>query len=106
MKHFVDPDKRPIQHDIDFDNNDNYLSEVDIPEDSFESNVNENEVIPIDNETVFEVEKRILKTRTRNKRKEFLIRWKGFTRSSDSWEPEENINQQLVKDFLSKHQNK
>jgi len=100
MKHYVDPNKRPIRPDVYDNNDDSYLCEEDIPEDSFENNDSVDKIIPIDNKTIFEVEK-ILETRKRNGKNEFKIRWKGFSRSSDSWEPQENINEQLVQ-FLSK----
>jgi len=71
------------------------LPEADIPEDSFENNDSADEIIPIDNKTIFEVET-ILETRKRNGKNEVKIRWKDFSRSSDSWELQENINEQLV----------
>ena len=64
----------------------------------------EPEIIPIDNETIFEVEK-ILKLRRRKGRNEYLIKWKGFNNSSNSWEPEENINEQLVEAFNDSSRN-
>ena len=100
MKHFVDPNVRPIvPENLDCEQYEPFLSEEDIPEDSFEP-----EIIPIDNETIFEVEK-ILKLRRRKGRNEYLIKWKGFNNSSNSWEPEENINEQLVEAFNDSSRN-
>lgn len=39
----------------------------------------------------------------RNNKREFLIRWKGFSSKSDSWEPEENLD---CKDLIEKFMNK
>jgi len=49
---------------------------------------------------LFEVES-ILGKRTRHGKVEYLIRWKGFGPSEDSWEPVKNLQgcQQLIKDF-------
>ena len=43
----------------------------------------------------------ILGKRTRHGKVEYLIRWKGFGPSEDSWEPVKNLQgcQQLIKDF-------
>ena len=47
----------------------------------------------------FEVEK-ILKSRTKNNKKEYLIKWVGYKRPT--WEPESNVNncEELLKKFL------
>lgn len=39
----------------------------------------------------------------RNNKREFLIRWKGYSSKSDSWEPEENLD---CKDLIDKFMNK
>lgn len=41
-------------------------------------------------DTVFPIEK-ILRTRQRGNKKEYLIRWTGYSSEHDSWEPEKNI---------------
>ena len=41
---------------------------------------------------VYEVEK-ILKTRYRNGKKEFLVKWKGYPDEMNTWVPEENLVQ-------------
>ena len=38
----------------------------------------------------YEVE-RILDERTRRRKTQFYVRWKGYSEASDSWEPEENV---------------
>jgi Chromo (CHRromatin Organisation MOdifier) domain len=48
------------------------------------------ELIKIDGEDEWEVE-RILDTRVICKKRLFLMRWKGYTRDNDLWEPEENV---------------
>ncbi|XP_046429747.1 heterochromatin protein 1 isoform X1 [Neodiprion pinetum] len=52
----------------------------------------------------FEVEK-ILEVyfHKKNKTREFLIRWKGFSSAEDTWEPEENLNcPELISRFMDK----
>ncbi|XP_051167747.1 uncharacterized protein LOC127285663 [Leptopilina boulardi] len=51
----------------------------------------------------FEVEKIIEVHFKKNKSREFLIRWKGFSSSDDTWEPEENLNcPELIEKFMEK----
>ncbi|XP_046820030.1 chromo domain-containing protein cec-4-like [Vespa crabro] len=51
----------------------------------------------------FEVDKIIEVHFKKNKKKEFLIRWKGFTAADDTWEPEENLNcPDLITKFMEK----
>ena len=51
----------------------------------------------------FEVEKIIEVHFKKNKTREFLIRWKGFTSADDTWEPEENLNcPELIEKFMQK----
>ncbi|XP_015589194.1 chromatin-associated protein swi6 [Cephus cinctus] len=51
----------------------------------------------------FEVEKIIDVYFKKNKTREFLIRWKGFSSGDDSWEPEENLNcPELIAKFMDK----
>lgn len=39
----------------------------------------------------------------RNNKREFLIRWKGYSSKSDSWEPEENLDcKELIEKFMEK----
>lgn len=38
----------------------------------------------------------------KNKKREYLIRWKGFSPNSDSWQPEDNLScDELLKNFLN-----
>ncbi|XP_076761181.1 uncharacterized protein LOC143429410 [Xylocopa sonorina] len=56
-----------------------------------------------DNQKEFEVEKIIEVHFKKNKTREFLIRWKGFTSADDTWEPEENLNcPELIEKFMQK----
>ncbi|XP_053971209.1 chromobox protein homolog 1-like isoform X2 [Hylaeus anthracinus] len=51
----------------------------------------------------FEVEKIIEVHFKKNKTREFLIRWKGFSSADDTWEPEENLNcPELIEKFMQK----
>ncbi|XP_034936630.1 heterochromatin protein 1-like [Chelonus insularis] len=51
----------------------------------------------------FEVEKIIDVHFKKNKSREFLIRWKGFKPSDDTWEPESNLNcPDLISKFMDK----
>lgn len=56
-----------------------------------------------DDQKEFEVEKIIEVHFKKNKTREFLIRWKGFTSADDTWEPEENLNcPELIAKFMQK----
>lgn len=56
-----------------------------------------------DNQKEFEVEKILEVHFKKNKTREFLIRWKGFTSADDTWEPEENLNcPELISKFMQK----
>ena len=55
-----------------------------------DSILNENEVVRYEPENRYLVEK-ILKTRMRKGKKEYLIRWLHYDSSHDSWEPARNI---------------
>lgn len=61
----------------------------------YDSDFNENED--------YEVERIIDVCIHRNNKREFLIRWKGYSSKSDSWEPEENLDcNDLINRFMSK----
>ncbi|XP_008558947.1 chromo domain-containing protein cec-1 isoform X1 [Microplitis demolitor] len=56
-----------------------------------------------DEEKEFEVEKILDVHFKKNKSREFLIRWKGFSASDDTWEPEANLNcPDLITKFMDK----
>src|SRR5271156_2396840 len=55
----------------------------------------------VDGEAWYEVE-RILDERVKRKKKEFLVRWKGYTEEEDSWEPAQWMEEEiplLVEEF-------
>lgn len=57
---------------------------------------------PIDVEGVLEYEvERVLDSRMYRGRKEYLVKWKGYTDENNSWEPEQNLNNSpaLVEEF-------
>lgn len=61
----------------------------------YDSNWDENED--------YEVEKILDVYIHRNNKREFLIRWKGYSSNSDSWEPEDNLDCiDLINKFMEK----
>lgn len=51
----------------------------------------------------FEVEKIVDVYVHRNNKREFLIRWKGYSSKSDTWEPEEHLDcKDLIEKFMGK----
>lgn len=70
---------------------------------SEEEHDSENALVNEDNQKEFEVDK-ILEVRfKKNKKRVFLIRWKGFSPADDTWEPEENLNcPDLISKFMEK----
>lgn len=38
----------------------------------------------------------------RTGKREFLVRWAGFSKADDTWEPEEHIDENLLDKFLQK----
>lgn len=57
----------------------------------------------LDENQEWKVEKILDVHHRQDKKREFLIRWEGFSSKSDSWEPEENLDcKELIKKFESK----
>lgn len=51
----------------------------------------------------YEVERIIDVSFLKNNKREFLIRWKGYSSKSDTWEPEENLDcADLIAKFMEK----
>ena len=121
MKAFIDPDLRPIDPPLLDDPSEPYLDETDLPNDSFEKElpvtssekddrssctkqaISPSQSLPqqvtIDNQTVFRAEK-ILKSRKRKGKRQYLVKWFGYPNNQSTWEPEENIlDKRLIKNF-------
>ena len=56
-------------------------------------------ILDKDNETF--IIKKILNKRVKGKKKEYLIWWKGYPKIEATWEPENNIPSELLKEFNS-----
>ena len=121
MKHFYDPADWPIHPPQEDDLNEPYLDESDLPTDSFEpadssttpnTNVqdgsnngeasNSNAVTSLDQNTdpdVYAAE-RIINSRRRQGKLQYLVKWTNYPVSQSNWEPEENIlDQRLLDQF-------
>jgi len=112
MKHFYDPVDRPIHPPPEDDPNDLSLQESDLPADSFEpddSNATPNMNVeetrdggessnsdtvtspdPLTESDVYAAEK-ILQSRRRQGKLQYLVKWANYPVSQSTWEPEENI---------------
>lgn len=56
-----------------------------------------------EDEEEYEVERIIEVHFKKDKKREFLIRWKGFSAKEDTWEPEEHLNcPELINKFMEK----
>jgi hypothetical protein len=63
----------------------------DYNDEEIEGSFYEQELVKFDKQNEdYEVEK-ILKTRTRNGKKEYLIKWRSYDSTFNSWIPEENL---------------
>ena len=62
----------------------------------------------VDGEEEYEVEKMLdMKPRGRGRKMHFLIKWKGYPTSDNSWEPRENIHaEELIKEFQRRNKAK
>eukprot|EP00794_Sanderia_malayensis_P020904 gene20904-22954_t len=100
LKLFYDRATRPIGI-ITNDVLDEYLSPEDMPTDSFDDSTNGHvpeeptehvipEETPIINDDMYTVE-RILDSRKRGGKIQYLIKWSGYPSSANTWEPEENV---------------
>ena len=65
-----------------------------VPEDLEEEE--DHEAVAADGEYLVE---RLLAKRTRDSKVEYLVRWAGFTKAADSWEPAANINKAMIESF-------
>ena len=131
MKSHFDPNDRPIQGPSNDDPQEPYLAEQDLPQDSFsleddthsESQNNNLEPMVItpqeshDDATsdpdpfaapdvcqMHAMHECILKMRESNGKREYLIKWQGYSTQLETWEPEGNIfNLQLLDDFHNRN---
>ena len=74
-----------------------------------EGNDNNTSDLPVEDEENIEEEaieddiymiEEILKTKVKRKKRYFLVKWEGYPHSENTWEPEENLDSKLVKQFL------
>ncbi len=121
MKHFYDPADRPIHPPPGDDPNEPYLDEPDLPAHSFEpddanprNNTNETDVPSggensngnpvtspdrLKDSDIYAAEK-IIKSRRRAGKLQYLVKWANYPVSQSTWEPEENIlDQRLLDQF-------
>ncbi|CAH3174116.1 unnamed protein product [Porites lobata] len=92
MKAFIDPSLRPIEPPLFDDPSEPYLDESDIPDDCFESELPVNKNIDSTD--------RILKSRRKKGKMEYLVQWHNFLRNQSTWEPEQNIlDKRLIVNF-------
>ena len=131
IKSHFDPNNRLIQGPSDDDPQEPYLAEQDLPQDSFsleddthsESQNNNLEPMVItpqeshDDATsdpdpfaapdvcqMHAMHECILKMRESNGKREYLIKWQGYSTQLETWEPEGNIfNLQLLDDFHNRN---
>jgi hypothetical protein len=64
--------------------------------------------LDLDGENVWEVEE-ILSSRTRNKKVQYLVKWKGYSPDDNTWEPYDNLlggAEEAVKNFHLKNEGK
>ncbi|PFX16680.1 Retrovirus-related Pol polyprotein [Stylophora pistillata] len=126
LKPFIDPSLRPIEPPLVDDPSEPYLDESDTPDDNFESELpvdkkvnsrppvsdttdsssqSDNQVRPCsdssekDDDRIFQAD-RILKSRKKKGKIEYLVKWHNLPRSQSTWEPEQNIlDKRLIDNF-------
>lgn len=125
MKPFYDPSDRPIQPPTDDPANEPFLLASELPDDSFtqdnstplvptnsdqapEAN-NDSNSTPVDSpdslaEPDVYAAERILRSRHKNGKVQYLVKWVGYPASQSTWEPEENIlDARLLEQFHDKN---
>ncbi|TDH15440.1 hypothetical protein EPR50_G00031570 [Perca flavescens] len=61
--------------------------------------------VKAEEEEEYVVEK-VLDRRVVNGRVEFLLKWKGFSDEDNTWEPQDNLDLDLIAEYLQKHKGK
>ena len=101
MKHFVDPDQRPIEPPTAPIEDSPFLTVDDFPPDSFASSREERHTTR-DNQTVFNA-KQLLESRTFEGTTQYLVKWARFPLSEATWEPVHNIlDSRLLEEFRAR----
>lgn len=80
------------------ENNDNNQNAVENARENLNPPI-DNNVDKIQDNTYYPVDK-VLKLRNRTGKREFFVKWED---GSKSWEPEENLSQELVREYFVKH---
>ena len=56
---------------------------------------------PADDNRTYDIS-HLLKSRTKQGRREYLVRWKGYSADDDTWEPEDNLPDEAKEEFSRK----
>ena len=113
IKPFCDPADRPILPPLEDDPDEISLEVSDLPDDASSSTASSSTQstgelsngTPVDspdllNDTTVYAAEKILKTRKRHGKQQYLVKWANFPVSESTWEPEENIlDQRLLDNF-------
>ncbi len=115
LKHYVDPNDRPIEPPVEPPHvqTEPYLCDNDLPPESFDTervipsttpnstDIPPSETVTDDNQhQIFAAERFV---RHRRGKREYLVKWRGYSNLANTWEPSKNIlDQRLWDDFYSR----